>query len=468
MSGESSYPTDDVLPSFNQDYSCFACGTTTGFQVFNTDPFKEMFKRDFATDNHKCTLHDSAGGFSPDSAGIAIVAMLYRSNMLALVGGGPTPRWPPTQVMLWDDRLGRCIAELTFSSTVRNVKLLNEVVVVALERKVFVYRFRDLQLIEAVDTIQNPRGLMDVASSPSDSRIVLACPGLQRGRVLVVFYSQAFGSEGPAAQGKGKEKESPEMTDRQQHDVTHVRHTNSVAIIAAHETPLACVALNSDATLLATASQKGTIIRLFTPHSGQQLRELRRGADQADIYSIAFHPSAPWLLVASDKGTVHAFALPADAASLPLSPLPRLAPPSGLIGAEDISQTTPASARGPYAHAAGESPSQGSQGSPSNPRSSFRFLSWATPYFASEWSFAQLKVPDGRCVCGFGADRNSVIVLCADGTYLKARFDPVQGGPMKKVQLIRYRQRMPAATGASSYTSFPAAHPALAPPPPSS
>jgi WD40 repeat protein len=37
--------------------------------------------------------------------------------------------------------------------------------------------------------------------------------------------------------------------------------------------------------------------------------QVRRGADRAEIYSLAFSSTTQWLAVSSDKGTVHIFNL---------------------------------------------------------------------------------------------------------------------------------------------------------------
>ena len=48
-------------------------------------------------------------------------------------------------------------------------------------------------------------------------------------------------------------------------------------------------------------------------------------------------------------------------------------------------------------------------------------------YFSSEWSFAQFHIQDTRCIVCFGVEKNSIVVVCSDGSYYKYSFDPVKG-----------------------------------------
>ena len=106
---------DTILSiSFNQDASCFAAGTERGFRIFNTFPYKDNFERGRNFIYIIILVLDG---------GIGIVEMLYRSNILALVGGGKNPKFTPNKVILWDDHQSKVISELRFNSYVKNVKL---------------------------------------------------------------------------------------------------------------------------------------------------------------------------------------------------------------------------------------------------------------------------------------------------------------------------------------------------------
>ncbi|CAJ0634626.1 5978_t:CDS:2, partial [Entrophospora sp. SA101] len=72
--------------------------------------------------------------------------------------------------------------------------------------------------------------------------------------------------------------------------------------IPAHTGGLSCIAVNGDGSKCASASVKGTLIRVFDSSSGKLLNELRRGVDHAEIYSIAFSKDSSRLCVSSDKG----------------------------------------------------------------------------------------------------------------------------------------------------------------------
>lgn len=205
--------------SFNQDYGCFTAGTDRGFRIYNCDPFREIFRRDF------------------DDGGIGVVEMLFRCNILALVGGGPQPYYQPNKVMIWDDHQSRCIGELSFRSEVRAVRLRRDRIVVVLDHKIFVYNFADLKLVHQIETVPNPKGLCAV--SQQQGSLVLVCPGGQKGQVRVEHYG--------------------------------VKKTK---FIMAHDSRIACFALSQDGRLIATASSKGTLIRIFSTMDGTLLQEV--------------------------------------------------------------------------------------------------------------------------------------------------------------------------------------------------
>ncbi|CAI9105356.1 OLC1v1004265C3 [Oldenlandia corymbosa var. corymbosa] len=316
--------------SFNQDAGCFATGTDRGFRIYNCDPFRELFRRDF----------DVAGG-------IGTVEMLFRCNILALVGGKNNPQYPPNKVMIWDDHQSRCIGELAFRSEVRGVRLRRDRIVVVLEQKIFVYNFTDLKLLNQIETISNPKGLCAVSQAAGS--FVLVCPGLQKGQVRVEHYA-----------------------------------SKKTKFILAHDSRIACFALSQDGQWLATASTKGTLVRIFNTHDGTLMQEVRRGADRAEIYSLAFSPSAQWLAVSSDKGTVHVFSLKTVA---------------GGIGSENLSsQPEPELSR-------------------TSSGSSLSFMKGVLPkYFSSEWSVAQFHLPEGsQYAVAFGNQNNTVVILGLDG-----------------------------------------------------
>jgi autophagy-related protein 18 len=61
--------------------------------------------------------------------------------------------------------------------------------------------------------------------------------------------------------------------------------------------------------MLATASDKGTVIRIFSIPHGQKVYQFRRGSYPARIHSISFNAMSTLLCVSSDTDTVHIFKL---------------------------------------------------------------------------------------------------------------------------------------------------------------
>lgn len=154
--------------AFNQDGGCLAIGTTTGFSIHNLHP-------QYAVSVQR-----------PLQGGIGQVELLFRCNLMALVGGGPSPHAPPHRVLIWDDHIPKEAGELSFRQVVLSVRLRKDAIAVALRDRVYVYHLADLSLRDKIYTADNPHGLLCLSTQIQD--MVLACPSVTTGHVRVELY----------------------------------------------------------------------------------------------------------------------------------------------------------------------------------------------------------------------------------------------------------------------------------------
>lgn len=199
---------------------------------------------------------------------------MEQTNFLAVVGRGVHSHFSQNKVVIWNDPTDKKGAEISLLQPVRGVLLGSMLkqyhIVVILEDSVRLYTFcKKPEFVTQYGTASNPLGL----GCMSDR--LLALPGNSPGHVQLVD-----------------------------------RAVKTVNIIPAHNSPLRAIHMSRDGELLATASDKGTLIRIWSTKTRARLAELRRGVDPSTIYHLAFNPSATMLACTSDKSTLHIFDVP--------------------------------------------------------------------------------------------------------------------------------------------------------------
>ena len=313
--------------TFNQDSSCFAIGTETGFSIYKSYPLNQRYTKNM-------------------NGGIGIIEMMNRSNILALVGGGDNPKFAVNKVIIWDDYQEKIISEIRCISKIKSIRVKRDRLFIVCTQKIYIFSFLPLENIENIQTIENPKGIVAISAEPNTS--------------ILAYLNKPLGSVTLKDVDTSK-------------DITIHAHTNMIGYMT----------FNSNGTLLATCSEKGTLIRIFNATNGDKIQELRRGTENAEIYCLAFDLTGTFLVCSSDRKTVHIFKL---------------------IEKNDINYNEDMK----------------------NNKSVFAkvttFLGFDHTYFNSEWSYTKFKINDTKTVCAFGPDK-TVIAISIEGNYYQASYE---------------------------------------------
>lgn len=266
--------------TFNQDESCFSCATNDGFVVYYTYPLSLKLSKSFKQ--------------SPErGCGIGHTQMLYRTNYIALVGGGVRPRYSLNRVVVWDDLQQKESISLKFMSIVRRVMLSRVHILCCLENELFIYNFSSTPKLLCPPIKIAPFGSIDFKVITTGNAKVTGLVAYPSPKTTGQLHLADLSKLKPGTDGSHATGQSESFLP--------------TTIIKAHRGPIRLIKINNQGTMVATCSTKGTLIRIFSTHNGTLIREFRRGLDRAEIYDMSFSPHGTRLAVVSDKQTLHIF-----------------------------------------------------------------------------------------------------------------------------------------------------------------
>lgn len=301
-------PSSKILHiGFNQDQTCLAIGTLSGFQIFSTENFM--------------LLHEE------DCGAVAIVEMLFRTSLLALVGHPSADPALRRQLTMWNTTSRSHMCRLEFDSQIHGIRMNHRRVVALLQLKIHIFELRTMRSLHVIDRIppsslgSDSLGLSWLCASSGYLAMPLALPessnllGSSPRHGWSSVQSSRSGSPGSNG-NENDEPPSPARPDTAACDpgpklglvtIWNAYTLKLVGTVLAHRSPVQALCLNPTGQILATASSRGTVIRLFGLPALEMLFSFRRGTSPCQILGLGFSRDSSYLCAPSSSGTVHIF-----------------------------------------------------------------------------------------------------------------------------------------------------------------
>ncbi|XP_034655296.1 WD repeat domain phosphoinositide-interacting protein 2 isoform X4 [Drosophila subobscura] len=250
----------EVFVNFNQNITSLAVATSGGYSLYSLGSVDSTLDKIYHTKSDELFL----------------IERLFESSLVAIVS-----QRAPRKLKVCHFKKQSEICNYSYANTILAVKLNRERLIVCLEESLYIHNIQDMKVVHTIrDTPCNPLGLC--ALSSSSEHCYLAYPGSVTSGEVQIF------------------------------DAINL---HAKTMIPAHDTPLAAIAFSPSGTEIATASERGTVIRVFSSQDGSRLFELRRGLKRCvSIVSLSFSNCSEYLVSSSNTETVHIFRLDRSAA----------------------------------------------------------------------------------------------------------------------------------------------------------
>ncbi|XP_039501125.2 WD repeat domain phosphoinositide-interacting protein 2 [Drosophila santomea] len=355
--------------NFNQDFTSLSVLSPTGLRLFSItsqDKVEEIFAKD-------------------NTEQIRIVERLFNSSLVVLV----TAQKPNCLKMLHFKKK-QDICNCFYPSEILCVRMNRQRLIVCLAESIHIHDIRDMKILHSIENIApNEQGLCALSLNSH-----LAFPVCQTSGELRIFNASKLRTG---------------MT------------------IRAHDTSLSALAFSPSGALLATASERGTVIRVFCVKNGQRVQEFRRGVSCVRIASLVFSGSGDFLCASSNTETVHVFKI--DARAVETVELKAIA---------DVAAKSENSAKESVASAAAEESSRPVAtwgGMFSKAVSSLLLPTQVSEVLAQDRSFATVQLAQGglKHICALTRVQKEprLLIACEDGFLYVHEFPADRGGLCK-------------------------------------
>lgn len=350
--------------TLNQDCSCILISTSEYHKIFNCEPFGEFYSSN--QDHGRRSISKSidtgsqpiqtSNASSGTAAPTAFLKMLFSTSLTIIIPQSPKGN---RLLRIYNLKQNLKICELTFPSDILNIKLNRKRLLVFLDGKIYIYDLSCVRLLKVLEVARSrghtpptASGVLGDLTSHDLSWLVLPLGSItdqtdlfnQTPTKQAQAHNTNLSSNPPSSTNTTASNDVPPLSSLI--TITPKNESSSILklmpnitlqdlkkdgngwvilydtislvprlIFKAHNSSLAKITISLDNSTIATASSKGTIIRVFKISdindklAISHVINLRRGHNPTRINSLTFNPENSILGCGSESNTIHFFKL---------------------------------------------------------------------------------------------------------------------------------------------------------------